>query len=165
VPELVAELQQRASRIRALDVQIAAARRTPDETGALLKEKEVEATARLHQLQSWLTRPADRRDVCQTLFPDGIKLHPDRDGSRQIWKVEARPFLGFLAGRQKVSSDPEGTRTPVFGVRGRRPRPLDDGAMFSVEASGRFSGQSTEDQDPSGGSGTRIRTLIVRSRV
>lgn len=25
--------------------------------------------------------------------------------------------------------DPKGTRTPVFGVRGRRPRPLDDGAI------------------------------------
>ena len=24
---------------------------------------------------------------------------------------------------------PKGSRTPVFGVRGRRPRPLDDGAI------------------------------------
>ncbi len=27
------------------------------------------------------------------------------------------------------SGDPRGTRTPVAGVRGRSPRPLDDGAM------------------------------------
>ena len=29
---------------------------------------------------------------------------------------------------KKNGGDPKGTRTPVFGVRGRRPRPLDDGA-------------------------------------
>ena len=31
------------------------------------------------------------------------------------------------------SGDPRGTRTPVAGVRGRSPRPLDDGAMIVEE--------------------------------
>ena len=28
-----------------------------------------------------------------------------------------------------IYGDPKGTRTPVAGVRGRSPRPLDDGAV------------------------------------
>ena len=30
-----------------------------------------------------------------------------------------------------ISGGPKGSRTPVFGVRGRRPRPLDDGTVTS----------------------------------
>ncbi len=29
-----------------------------------------------------------------------------------------------------LSGGPKGSRTPVFGVRGRRPRPLDDGTVI-----------------------------------
>jgi hypothetical protein len=30
----------------------------------------------------------------------------------------------------EIPGGPKGTRTPVFGVRGRRPRPLDDGTSI-----------------------------------
>ena len=29
--------------------------------------------------------------------------------------------------------DPKGNRTPVFGVRGRRPGPLDDGTLLNIK--------------------------------
>src|SRR5687767_12334400 len=50
----------------------------------------------------------------------------------------ARPDSGFsrrlpgwikVASRELRAGDPYGTRTRVFAVRGRRPRPLDEGAM------------------------------------
>jgi hypothetical protein len=48
--------------------------------------------------------------------------------------------------KRLYSGSPNGVRTRVFGVRGRYPRPLDDGTHL-------------------GGWGTRIRTWIGRSRV
>jgi hypothetical protein len=47
----------------------------------------------------------------------GVKISPNKKGLRNISQA-----LYFICG------DPSGTRTRVTGVRGRRPRPLDDGA-------------------------------------
>lgn len=135
VGPLVDELQARNNRIRALEAQIAAAKRTPAELAALIAEVEREAKAKLEDLKAGLGRPADRRQVFQVLFPDGVKLTPARTETRQVWSIEAKVSLESLKGRTiKLGSDPDGNRTRVFGVRGRRPRPLDDGAMkFSAE--------------------------------
>ena len=55
---------------------------------------------------------------------------------RDLSAIAAQKPAGLLRGRWEASvvrranavGDPNGTRTRVFGVRGRRPRPLDDGA-------------------------------------
>jgi hypothetical protein len=36
----------------------------------------------------------------------------------------------MIANPYSYLGGPKGTRTPVFGVRGRRPRPLDDGTLI-----------------------------------
>jgi len=51
-------------------------------------------------------------------------------GSERPKKQSADAHLGEANGAMfNWRSDPDGNRTRVFGVRGRRPRPLDDGAM------------------------------------
>jgi len=96
-PELVAELQQRAARVRVLEAELAAAKRTPDEIAALMTRVEASALERTKDLRSTLTRGGDLREVFRALFPDGVRLLPDHDGTRQVWKIEARPDLGELA--------------------------------------------------------------------
>ena len=76
----------------------------------------------------------------------GVRLnlnHPDRHDTgltrmrvegqaAPIWHTKSRRKKGPASLQALDSSDftgtPKGTRTPVFAVRGRRPRPLDDGS-------------------------------------
>lgn len=134
IPELVAELQQRSARLRSLEAQLLAARRTPDEVAALMGRVEQAVQDKLDRLRDGLNRPEDMRQVFLAMFPEGIRLEPTRVGKRQVWQINCRPNLGELgAVGFKLGCDPDGNRTRVFGVRGRRPRPLDDGAMCVCE--------------------------------
>ncbi len=98
VPELIDELRRRSVRLRAVEVELAAAKRTPNEIAALMARVEASASARVADLRKALSRPADLRQALLVLFPEGIKLIPDEVGARQVWKIEARPDLGALAG-------------------------------------------------------------------
>ena len=51
--------------------------------------------------------------------------HDPRARSRYPEPVKGRGH----AGGERLAGDPYGTRTRVFAVRGRRPRPLDEGAI------------------------------------
>ncbi len=77
IPELISELKQRAARIEQLEVQIAAARRTPDEVASLMDTVEATCRQRLTDLRTALSAPTDLREVFVALFPDGLVLHPD----------------------------------------------------------------------------------------
>jgi len=98
VLELVSELRRHSVRLRAVEVELATAKRTPAEMAALMPRVEAGATARLADLRKAPSRPDDLRQVVLALFPDGIKLIPDEASARQVWKIEARPDLGALAG-------------------------------------------------------------------
>lgn len=130
---LLQEMRVRRARIQYLESKIDVVRKTPQEIERLASAVEATAHAKLLALQQALARPEDRRQVFLALFPKGVRLAPSHDGTRQVWKISADAHLGELTGGMfNLRSDPEGTRTPVFGVRGRRPRPLDDGAMKLV---------------------------------
>ena len=53
-----------------------------------------------------------------------------------LWRLNwIHPFIGPARSPARVRRDgaPKGNRTPVSGVRGRRPRPLDDGGAAAGE--------------------------------
>src|SRR3954451_10281207 len=56
-------------------------------------------------------------------------------------------FVVIAASRARGFGDPNGTRTRVFAVKGRRPRPLDDGA----DAADRSLRQAARGGQPGGG--------------
>jgi site-specific DNA recombinase len=89
VPELVVELQQRSARIHNLEAQVIAAKRTPAELAALIDRVEANVRTNVAKLRESLADEADRREVFQAMFPDGLSFEPTRtpDGSRQIWKI------------------------------------------------------------------------------
>ncbi len=45
-------------------------------------------------------------------------------------------YVSGIIQEKYENGDPKGTRTPVPGVRGRCPRPLDDGAMKNANVQG-----------------------------
>ncbi len=110
VPELASELQRRSARARVLESQIAAARRTPGEVTELLARVERDARAKVANLRAALTRPEDLRQVFKAMFPDGVRLLPDRVGKRNVWRIEAAADLREVGGAfSTLSSDPKGT--------------------------------------------------------
>jgi site-specific DNA recombinase len=117
VPELVSELHQRSSRIRSLEAQLLAARRTPKELASIVDRVEATVRSNVADLQNALRDQKDLRHVFQALFPSGLTFTPARepDGTRQIWKIEGEADLAMLAGssgesRFRTSSDPDGAR-------------------------------------------------------
>jgi hypothetical protein len=72
IPELVSELRQRSARIQHLEVQVAAARQTPEEIAALIANVEATCRARLKDLRAALSDPGDLRDVFLAFFPEGL---------------------------------------------------------------------------------------------
>ena len=112
VPELVAELRQRASRIQHLEAQILSAKRTPDELDALVATIEASSRAKLADLRAALAGERDRREAFLALFPTGLSFSATRtpDGARQVWKIRGDVDLGFLAGSDRIR-----TRPPLGG--------------------------------------------------
>jgi hypothetical protein len=83
------ELQQRSARIQNLEAQLIAARRSPAELAALVDRVEANVRTNVAKLRESLADEADRREVFQAMFPEGLTFEPTRtpDGSRQIWKI------------------------------------------------------------------------------
>ena len=115
IPELVSELEQRSSRIRNLDAQVIAARRTPDELRAMVDRIEATVRTNVADLHRALRDRDDLRHVFQAMFPTGLTFTPARtpDGVRQIWKIEGDADLGQLAepsreSRFRLRGDPNG---------------------------------------------------------
>ena len=114
VPELVAELRQRAARIQHLEALILSAKRTPDDLDALVKEVEASSRAKLLDLRAVLADEQDRRKAFLALFPNGLSFSPTRtpDGKRQVWKIRGEVDLGPLTVGQLTGSDRVATPPP-----------------------------------------------------
>ena len=69
--------------------------------------------------------------------PDDAQNDARMPQNRQEWKSrnEKTPGNKRLSEYQKAKNDPNGVRTRVAGVKGRSPRPLDDGAADNSAAS------------------------------
>jgi site-specific DNA recombinase len=108
IPELLSELRARNDRIRALEADLAAAKRTPAMLEELLSTAERNARQRVADLRVALANPSDAREVFESVFlPEGLefKAGKSRDGSRRVWAISmtAHPVRSIL------SCDPTGT--------------------------------------------------------
>jgi hypothetical protein len=125
VAELAAELrQQRSQRIQHLEAQSTDHRGPPHpgRAGSSHQESRVETSARtkLTSLRTALADNADRREVFQALFPDGLTFAPARtpDGERRVWRISGTASYGSLTRfRFRTMSDPNGIRR----IRNRAP--------------------------------------------
>jgi hypothetical protein len=112
VPELVVELQQRIGRILNLEAQLIAAKRTPAELAALIDRVEANVRTNVAKLRDALTDEADRREVFQALFPDGLSFEPTRTvharSGRSAATRTSPPSLKAVWFR--LESDPNGER-------------------------------------------------------
>lgn len=113
VPELVTELRERSTRARSLEVRIATIRRAPEELRSMIDLAEAAARAKLTAVRNELVQGGDLRPLFLRLFPEGLRFHPTRAGTRQVWSVEGGVDLTRLAefdeGAFKSASDPKGT--------------------------------------------------------
>ena len=100
VPELIAELKKRTTRIQHLEAQLIAARRTPEDLAALVTKIESGARSRLADLRNALADKRDLREVFLALFPDGLSFTPARSpgDSRAVWRIEGAASFGSLVG-------------------------------------------------------------------
>src|SRR6185436_17784060 len=156
IPELMTELKQRLNRMRNLEAQFAAARRTPAELAALIDQVEASVKERLADVRGALADRRDLRELRLGLFPRGLTFSPARtpDNSRAVWKLRGPAVYKVLGGRSSGAPtrggpngsgrsgepaepalpnprrDPNGIRTRVTCVKGGCPRPLDDGVRF-----------------------------------
>jgi hypothetical protein len=108
VPELIAELRQRAARIQHIEAQILSARRAPSDLDALVTQVEASLRTKLADLRTALSNQADRRGAFLALFPSGLTFAPTRtpDGARQVWKLRGDVDLGLLVGSDRVRTRP-----------------------------------------------------------
>lgn len=79
VPELIAELRQRAARIQHIEAQILSARRAPSDLDALVVQVEASLRTKLTDLRAALSNQADRRGAFLALFPSGALVRADSD--------------------------------------------------------------------------------------
>ncbi len=126
VPELVTELRQRATRARALEVQIATAKRAPAEMRALVDQAEATVRGRLADVRAALIDRADLRAVFLRLFPDGIEFRAVRVGDRQVWRLEG----GAALGRAAISE------ADAWFNLGENPSPSDEGSASNRDNDG-----------------------------
>jgi hypothetical protein len=86
IPELMTEPKQRLNRMRNLEAQIAAARRTPAELAALIDQVEASVKERLADVRASLADRRDLRELLLGLFPRGLLFSPARtpDNSRAV---------------------------------------------------------------------------------
>jgi hypothetical protein len=106
IPELVAELRLRNDRIRRLEADLAASRRTPAMVADVIARAEAAARAKLADLRTALGAdlPA-MREVFQALFPEGLTFRPATSTPRRVWVITGTARLDSL----KFSSDPSGS--------------------------------------------------------
>jgi hypothetical protein len=119
VPELVTELRERSTRARSLEVRIATIRRAP-ELRSMIDLAEAAARAKLTAVRNELLQGNDLRPLFLRLFPEGLRFHPTRTGTRQVWSVEGGVDLTRLAefdeGAFKSASDPKESRRELNGL-------------------------------------------------
>ena len=81
--------------------------------------------------------PADLRKVVAAIahmgLPQNARQHPSARRSTAVARASPS-YLDFAQDADFVGA-PKGNRTPVFAVRGRRPRPLDDGSRLTARPS------------------------------
>lgn len=118
VPELVAELRQRAARIQHLEAQLLSAKRTPSDLAALVGQIEATARAKLRNIREALADENDRREAFLALFPKGLSFSPTRtpDGKRQVWKIRGEADLGPLTGSERVTTRPPSDASATPGL-------------------------------------------------
>ncbi len=91
IPELVDELHQRSARIRHLEGQLIAAKRTPQEVAKVMARVKEAVRDKLGDLQSALTNREDLRALFRAMFPEGLTFTPewgrDQNGRRKIWRA------------------------------------------------------------------------------
>lgn len=138
VPELVTELKARATRARALEVQIATIRRAPAELRALVDQAEATVKERLGNVRAALLDGADLRAVFLRLFPNGITFHPARIGDRQVWRLQGAAAIGRVALNET---------DPWFNIE-KIPSPLGDGSP--ANSNGTTSGSKIAQIHPAG---------------
>jgi hypothetical protein len=119
--ELLTELQDRASRIKRLEADLASVQRGPAMQRTALAKVEAMARAKLSRLREALGRdPEGTREVFSELFePGDLRLSPVEVPNpgrkpRKVWRIEG-------SARFNLDCDPTGNRTRDCAVRGRRP--------------------------------------------
>jgi hypothetical protein len=108
IPELLSELRRRNERIRTLEIDLGAARRTPTMVEEMLAKSEANARRRVEALRELLDNPADARDVFESVFlPEGLEFQEgiSSDGARRVWAITATAHPA----RSILSCDPTGT--------------------------------------------------------
>jgi hypothetical protein len=130
VPELVSELKKR-SLLSSISRQIIAAKRTPDDLAVLVTKIEASARAKLQDLRNAL---ADRTESPRGLprpVPGRAHFHAGAYARRRTSGLAQQLREPQLGGSEwsRLRGDPNGIRTRVTGVKGRCPRPLDDGVF------------------------------------
>jgi DNA invertase Pin-like site-specific DNA recombinase len=100
IPELMTELKQRLNRMRNLEAQIAATRRTPAELVTLIDQVEASVKERLADVRASLADRRDLRELLLGLFPRGLLFSPARtpDNSRAVWKLSGPAVYKVLGG-------------------------------------------------------------------
>jgi DNA invertase Pin-like site-specific DNA recombinase len=120
IPELVAELRVRNERIRRLEADLEASKRSPAKVAELLDRAQASARAKLADLQRGLQADmAGMREVFLALFPDGLTFTPAENASRRVWAISGKARLDSV----KLTGDPSGIRTRVRGLKGHCPGP------------------------------------------
>ncbi len=87
IPELVTELRRRNERIRLLEMDVAAAKRTPKMVAEMLAKAEAGVREKLRNLRATLGAPGNLREVFLEMFPEGLQFHEERVGKSATWKI------------------------------------------------------------------------------
>jgi hypothetical protein len=108
VAELASALQANAARVKALQAQLGATKRTPLEAADLVAHAKERVAADLQALRDQLDEPEALRQVLLSIVPDGIRLSPARHKNRGIWNLEGLVNLSkVLDPWFNLSSDPD----------------------------------------------------------
>ena len=102
IPELVAELQRRNGKIRMLEADVAASKRSPQVAAELLASTEASVRRKVFGLRETLmASPGDAREVFQAVFPDGLGFYEAEieaeNGTRRVWEVRGASQLGAFS--------------------------------------------------------------------
>jgi hypothetical protein len=119
-PELLSELNKRRDRIRYLETELAAARRTPGDTAELVARVEAGAREKLHRLhQVMLDDREGLRELFLSLFPQGLLFKPAKLLKRRVWAISGSADLGvqFKWRPQRDSNLPQRSKKPAVGTR------------------------------------------------
>lgn len=104
--EIIAEMRQRADRIRNLETDLATAERTPEMVRKVVSDAEQAVANKLSDLRSMLgsTEEAERRELFRALFPEPLAFEQAEVGRRRIWKIRGSARLPLF----NLQSDPDG---------------------------------------------------------